>query len=71
MAISTIPAVSSPISAELSLIPAELSPIPEVIGGRAVADAATPIVARLANHHKTLLNIVKHHETHIKHCDTS
>ena len=27
--------------------------IPEAIGGRAVADAATPIVARLAKHHKT------------------
>ena len=34
--------------------------IPEVTGSRAVADAATPIVARLAKHHKTLLNIVKH-----------
>ena len=45
--------------------------IPEVIGGRAVADAATPIVARLAKYHKTLLNIVKHHETHVKHCKTS
>ena len=44
--------------------------IPEAIGGRAVADAATPIVARLAKHHKTLLNIVKHHETHVKHCET-
>ena len=28
------------------------------------------IPARLAKH-KTLLNIVKHHETHVKHCDTS
>ena len=36
----------------------------------AVADVATPIVARLIKHHKTLLNIVKH-ETHVKHCDTS
>ena len=36
----------------------------------AAADAATPIVARLAKHHKTLLNIVKHHETHVKHCET-
>ena len=45
--------------------------IPEAIGGRAGADAATPIVARLAKHHKTLLNIVKHHETHVKHCETS
>ena len=43
--------------------------IPAAIGGRAVADAATPIVARLAKHHKTLLNIVKHHETHVKHCE--
>ena len=45
--------------------------IPEAIGGRAVADAATLIVARLAKHHKTLLNIVKHHETHVEHSDTS
>ena len=37
--------------------------IPEAIGGCAVADVAMPIVARLAKHHKTLLNIVKHHET--------
>ena len=44
--------------------------IPEAIGGRAVADAATPIFARLAKHHKTLLNIVKHHETHVIHCKT-
>ena len=28
--------------------------IPEVIDGRASTDAATPIVARLAKHHKTL-----------------
>ena len=28
---------------------------------------ATLIVARLAKHHKTLLNILKHHETHVKH----
>ena len=34
--------------------------IPEVTGSHAVADAATPIVARLAKHHKTLLNKVKH-----------
>ena len=40
------------------------------IGGRAGADAATPFVARLTKH-KTLLNIVKHHETHVKHCKTS
>ena len=45
--------------------------IPEAIGGRAVTYAATPIVARLAKHHKTLLSIVKHHETNVKHCDTS
>ena len=44
--------------------------IPEAIGGRAGADAATAIVVRLAKHHKTLLNIVKHHETHVKHCET-
>ena len=37
--------------------------IPEAIGGSAVIDAATPIVAQLVKHHKTLLNIVKHHET--------
>ena len=74
MAISTFPAAQSPISAELLPISAELSPIPvaipEAIGGRTVADAATPIVVRLAKHHKTLLNIVKHHETHVKHCKT-
>ena len=29
-----------------------------------------PIVARLAKH-TTLLNIVKYHKTHVKHCDTS
>ena len=40
------------------------------IGDRAGADATTPFVARLAKHHKTLLNIVKHHETHVKHCET-
>ena len=45
--------------------------IPETIGGRAVVDAAMPIVARLTKHHKTLLNIVKHYETLVKHCDTS
>ena len=44
--------------------------IPVAIGGPAGADAATPIVARLAKHHKTLLNIVKHHETYVKHCIT-
>ena len=33
--------------------------ISEAIGGRAVADAVTPNVARLAKHHKTLLGIVK------------
>ena len=31
----------------------------------------SPIVARLSKHHETLLNIVKHHETHVKQCDTS
>ena len=40
------------------------------IGGRAGADAATAFVARLTKYHKTLLNIVKHHETHGKHCET-
>ena len=43
--------------------------IPEAIGGRAVTEAGTPIVARLAKH-KTLLNIVKHHESHVKYSDT-
>ena len=42
-----------------------------VVIPEAVTDAVTPIVARLAKHHKPLLNIVKHHETHVKHCDTS
>ena len=37
----------------------------------AVADAATPIIERLAKHRKTLLNIVKHHERLVKHYDTS
>ena len=36
----------------------------------AAADAAAQILARLAIHHKTLLNIVKHCETHVKHCET-
>ena len=34
------------------------------IGGRAG-------VVRPAKHHKTLFNIVKHHETRVKHCKTS
>ena len=63
----------SPISAELSPISAELSPIPVALSRflrrSAVADAATLIVARLAKHHKTLLNIVKHHETLVSRCD--
>ena len=72
-AISTIPAAPSPISAELSPISAELTPIPAALSRslRRSADARSPIVARLAKHHKTLLNIVKHHETHVKHCKTS
>ena len=37
---------------------------------RSLRRSATPIVARLAKHHKTLLNMVKHHETHVKHCET-
>ena len=69
MAISTIPAAPSPIFAELSPTSAELSPIPEAIGGPVGADAATLIVARLAKH-KTLLNILKHYEMHVKHCIT-
>ena len=32
----------------------------EAIGGSAIADSATPIVARLTKHHKTLSNIMKH-----------
>ena len=51
--------------------PCSVVAIPEAIGGPAGADAGTPIVARLARHQKTLLNIVKHHETHVKHCITS
>ena len=69
-AISTIPAAPSPISAELSPISAELSPIPAALPRSAAARAPTPFVARLAKHHKTLLNIVKHHEKHVKHCET-
>ena len=56
MAISMIPAVSSPINATLSQ------------SLRQSAAAHSPIVARLAKHHKTMLDIVKHHE---KHCDTN
>ena len=41
------------------------------IGDREGVDAATAFVARLAKHHKTLLSIVKHHETNVKHCETS
>ena len=63
-AISTIPAAPSPISAGLSPIPAALLRFL-----RWLAAAKSPIVVRLAKHHKTLLNIVKHHETHVKHCD--
>ena len=54
--------------------PCGVDAIPEAIG----APARSPIVAQLAKHHKTLLYIVKHHETHVKHhethvkhCDTS
>ena len=50
--------------------PCGIVAIPEAIGCRAVADAATPFVAQLVKHHKTLLNIEKHHETHVKR-DTS
>ena len=42
--------------------------IHEAIGGRR---PPILIVAQLTKHHKTLLNIVKHHETVVKHCDTS
>ena len=51
--------------------------IPEAIGGRTVADAAMPIVARHAKHHKTSWNtskalwyIVKHREPLVKHHET-
>ena len=37
--------------------------IPEAIGGRAVVDAAIPIVARLTKQRKTMLNVVKRHKT--------
>ena len=33
--------------------------------------ATMPIVARLTKHRKSLLYIVKHHETLVRHCDTS
>ena len=66
-AISTIPVA-------LSIISVELSPIPAITrgrwsgpAGRMVANAAMPIVARLTKHPKTLLNIVKYHETLVKH----
>ena len=52
-------------SEKFSITSAELS----TIGGRAVADMAMPIIARLTKHRKTLLNIVKHHETLVKRCD--
>ena len=42
--------------------------IPEVISSHR---SVMPITARLTKHHKTLLNIVKYHETLEKHCDTS
>ena len=71
MAISTIPAVLSPISAELSPISAELSPIHAALSRSLRRSEAprVPIVVRLAKRHKTLLNIVKHHETHVKHSE--
>ena len=37
---------------------------------RRLPTARAPIVAQLTKHHKTLLNIVKHHETHVKHHET-
>ena len=43
--------------------------IPEALS-RSLRRSVTPIIARLAKHHKTLLNIVKHQETHVKHCET-
>ena len=54
--------------------------IPEAIGGRAGCRCGTSRIGSLnimfydvwlAKHHKTLLNIVKHHETQVKHCETS
>ena len=68
-AISAIPVASLPISAGLLPISTGLSPIPEVIGSPAVADSAIAIVVRLTKHRKILLNIIKHHETLVKHCD--
>ena len=71
MAISPIPVSLSPLSAALSLIH-------EAIGSSAVADAeirdradVDADVARLTKQRKTLLNIVKHHEMLVKHCETS
>ena len=46
--------------------PCGIVAMPEAISG-----ARSPIIARLAKHHKALLNIAKHHETHVKHSDTS
>ena len=40
---------------------------PEAIGGHAVTNAAMQIIARLTKNCKTLLNIVEHHETLVKH----
>ena len=51
--------------------PCSVVAIPEAIGSCAVPDVVMQFVAQLAKHHKTLLNIVKHHETHVKHCGTS
>ena len=50
----------------ISPISAELSPIPAALSRPTAADATTRIIARLATH-KTLLNILKHH---VKHFDT-
>ena len=38
------------------------------IGGRSVAEAVIPIIARLTKHHKTWLSMVKLHETLVEHC---
>ena len=60
-AIPPIPAASSLISAELL----------RSLRWSAATDAMMLIVAQLTKHRKMLLNIVKYHETLLKHCDTS
>ena len=59
------------ISAELSMISAVLSLIPGALSWslRWSAAPGLPIVAWLTKHCKTLLNIIKHYETLVKHCE--